>query len=183
MNNLHISALTHSNPLSLIALFDKAHASGHAYPSVWLTTPTEGYDIKLYRTGRSSKRPGSITIVNGQDYVGCILRTHVDIQFSPRIRSKSFHADVVAAVRAFATNPVGVAANYGYRTSRCCFCARTLPDSLSLAHGYGPVCAARWGLPHIHNGTAGSDDIADKIATNFARIKANTKYSGLWDLI
>ena len=85
---------------SLIALFDKAHASGHAYPNVWLTTPAEAYDIKLYRAGRSSKRPGSITIVNGQDYVGCILRNGDDIQFSSRIRSKTFLADV--QVRPFA---------------------------------------------------------------------------------
>ena len=180
MNNLHISALTHSNPLSLIALFDKAHASGHAYPSVWLTTPSEGYDIKLYRTGRSSKRPGSLTIVNGQEYVGCILRTHVDIQFSPRIRSKIFRADVITAVRAFATNPIGVAASYGHRTGRCCFCAREFTETFSMAHGYGPKCAARWNLPHMENGTVDQDDAISETVAELLQIRPR---SSLWDLI
>lgn len=163
MTQTNTSATSATSGLhSLIALFDKAHASGHAYPNVWLTTPAEAYDIKLYRAGRSSKRPGSITIVNGQDYVGCILRNGDDIQFSSRIRSKTFLADVIAAVMAFAANPHRIAASYGHRTGRCCFCARQLTESFSMAHGYGPICADRWGLPHAQNGTVDVNDAMEE---------------------
>ena len=166
---------------SLIILFDKAHASGHAYPNVWLTTPAEAFDIKLYRTGKSSKRPGSITIVNGQDYVGCILRNGDDIQFSSRIRSTTFLADVTAAILAFAANPHHIAASYGHRTGRCCFCARTLTESFSVIHGYGPICADRWGLPHGQNGTVDANDAVEAAVAELAQPPTDTKY-GTWDM-
>jgi hypothetical protein len=39
------------------------------------------------------------------------------------------------------------AAAFGHETHRCVFCVRTLTDDRSTEVGYGPVCAARYGLP------------------------------------
>lgn len=39
------------------------------------------------------------------------------------------------------------AAAFGYANARCVFCARTLSTAESTAVGYGPVCAANYGLP------------------------------------
>lgn len=48
---------------------------------------------------------------------------------------------------AFAADPVGMARQYGRRSGRCVFCGLLLTDPRSLAVGYGPVCATKWGLP------------------------------------
>lgn len=47
----------------------------------------------------------------------------------------------------FAKAPAQVAADYGHRTGRCCFCQRDLSDKRSVDVGYGPICAEKWGLP------------------------------------
>jgi hypothetical protein len=47
----------------------------------------------------------------------------------------------------FAADPVGYAANYGRRSENCCFCGTTITSDDSLAVGYGPICAEKWGLP------------------------------------
>lgn len=40
------------------------------------------------------------------------------------------------------------AGKLGKKIGVCLFCLHTLSDSLSIAYGYGPVCAKTWGLPH-----------------------------------
>lgn len=50
-------------------------------------------------------------------------------------------------LRQFAADPVGYAADYGRHSSNCCFCGTTIESDDSLAVGYGPVCAEKWGLP------------------------------------
>lgn len=52
--------------------------------------------------------------------------------------------DVVAE---FNSDPEGVARAYGKRTGNCCFCSRELETKESLAVGYGPICADKFGLP------------------------------------
>lgn len=50
-------------------------------------------------------------------------------------------------LRKFAADPAGYAASYGKQSSNCCFCGTTITSNDSLAVGYGPICAERWGLP------------------------------------
>jgi hypothetical protein len=50
-------------------------------------------------------------------------------------------------LRKFAADPVGYAASYGRESSNCCFCGITITSDDSLAVGYGPICADKWGLP------------------------------------
>jgi hypothetical protein len=40
-----------------------------------------------------------------------------------------------------------MATAYGRRMGECCFCGLTLTDGRSIAVGYGPICAGKWGLP------------------------------------
>lgn len=44
------------------------------------------------------------------------------------------------------------AAEYGHQTGNCVFCMKGLERESSLYVGYGPVCAAKHGLPHPDNG-------------------------------
>jgi hypothetical protein len=48
---------------------------------------------------------------------------------------------------AIAADPAKAAAESGHLTGRCSFCSRTLDDSRSVQHGYGPQCAKKFGLP------------------------------------
>ena len=68
--------------------------------------------------------------------------------------AKSLEADlgtaIVGELTRFAADPVGVAAEFGHRTGRCCFCNLKLDDERSTAVGYGPICAKHYGLPWGH---------------------------------
>lgn len=44
-------------------------------------------------------------------------------------------------------DPIQAAILTGKLTSCCSFCSRPLTDERSVKHGYGPICAANWGLP------------------------------------
>lgn len=65
----------------------------------------------------------------------------------------SFHAtrgcpaEVIEVLSDLAVDPVAKTAAEGRRTGACCFCARELSTNESLAAGYGPVCAEKYGLP------------------------------------
>lgn len=53
---------------------------------------------------------------------------------------------VIDLLRDFAANPIGMAIAHGRLTGHCCFCGLPLKDARSVEKGYGPVCAANWGL-------------------------------------
>ena len=51
----------------------------------------------------------------------------------------------------FGKNPAKVAKEYGSLTGSCCFCGSPLTDPKSTAAGFGPVCAAHYGLTQQYN--------------------------------
>lgn len=48
----------------------------------------------------------------------------------------------------FQIDPVKFARGYGKAFGNCMFCRKALSDPQSVAVGYGPTCAATYGLPH-----------------------------------
>jgi hypothetical protein len=46
-----------------------------------------------------------------------------------------------------AQHPAETAAKNGKLTGNCCFCTSALTDKRSTEVGYGPTCAANYGLP------------------------------------
>jgi hypothetical protein len=54
--------------------------------------------------------------------------------------------EIIAALKAFAADPLEEARKYGNATGRCSFCGRVLTDDASVSNGYGPVCAKKYGL-------------------------------------
>lgn len=54
--------------------------------------------------------------------------------------------DVIPMMEQFKADPSGFASYQGFLTGACCFCARHLSDERSTSHGYGPICAKRYGL-------------------------------------
>jgi hypothetical protein len=59
---------------------------------------------------------------------------------------KNCPPEIEAALRAFATDPLAEAKRYGKATGHCSFCGRQLTDQVSVANGYGPICARKYGL-------------------------------------
>lgn len=109
--------------------------------------PTLPIRLKLARSG---KEPGSVFVTeNGggfedRTYFGRISK---DGSFTA---SRSATDDVKRGLRAFASDPVGTAREYGRLTGKCCFCSKPLKDERSTAVGYGAICAGRYDLEWGH---------------------------------
>lgn len=60
---------------------------------------------------------------------------------------------VLEALNTIAADPAAAAKAYGALMGRCSYCDKALTDEGSVEVGYGPVCAAKYGLPHHPKGT------------------------------
>lgn len=114
------------------------------------TTPAEGAPITATaaHVGLGWMTPAGVVvkIVNGRNGIYGKIREvgEAGWVFAPRILSGGIvPVTAAAADAARITDPDGAEA--------CCFCATALTDDTpggSMVRGYGPVCAARYGLPH-----------------------------------
>jgi hypothetical protein len=129
----------------IIELFNRAVTAGLKSPKIRLETST-GRKVILRRAGSTSKYAGQITVTdNGtsfetRTYFG---RITLEGQYFP----SNEQADVTQLLKDMATDPVKMAALYGFKTSNCCFCGLHLKTSESVTMGYGPICAEKFGMP------------------------------------
>ena len=130
----------------LLTMFD--HARKHLkYPAIVLHVEGMG-NVRLYVAGEKARVPGSVNVVEPdgeRKWFGRILR---DGSFDASNRDQAPDA-LVPALRKFACDPIGQAAEHGKLTGACCFCNRALgkgKDKRSVAVGYGPDCAEHYGL-------------------------------------
>lgn len=130
-------------------LFAAAKGSQLQFPKIRLAVKAEeGYrHYRLSLTGERSTTPGCIAInCKPAGYVG---RVSSDGLFFPGAGvSLESHPGLLDRLTDLATDPVKVAMEYGRLTGQCCFCGLTLTDEKSTDVGYGPICAAKWSLPH-----------------------------------
>jgi hypothetical protein len=109
-------------------------------PKVNLETPG-GQRVRLKMAG-----PGRIWITDGAPF-----EEQVTFGYILPNANLFWTGDIVASVSAlllsFEADPKAVATAYGQRTSNCCFCGRDLSTGESVAVGYGPICAEKFGLP------------------------------------
>lgn len=113
------------------------------FPKIRLMTSDEIL-IHVGLAGDMSKEPGSVTVTGQTD-------PYTPKKFYGRIsKDGTFRgsppATVMAILKEFAADPEAVATAYGRLTGNCCFCGRKLEDERSTAVGYGPVCAAHFGM-------------------------------------
>lgn len=131
----------------IAALFKKA-AEKIQYPKIRLQLPDEE-EILLYPAGSRAKVPGSITVVSvsrrrddgERVWYGRILPDTGAYEVGAKSDA------VIKLLKSFAANPAKVASDYGRMSGSCCFCQREITTDESLAVGYGPICAERYGLP------------------------------------
>lgn len=124
--------------LLVIEMFDHASESLQ-FPKVRFL------DFVLKRLGERSRTPGAVAIIRKVDnsFIGRIdrdgvIRWLVGMLVVQVIRDR---------LEAFCKNPVAEAQLEGQYLGSCCFCGLELTDRRSLATGYGPICASKYGLP------------------------------------
>lgn len=109
----------------------------------------ETSEIVLYLAGERSRVPGVVNVVlhsqrAGEVWCGRLGKDGVWAA-SHRVPAE-YQQPIRDLLLALSQNPEAVAANYGRVVGKCCFCNSGLDDARSLAVGYGPVCAKRYGL-------------------------------------
>jgi hypothetical protein len=120
----------------------------------------DGPALRLSKAGFKSKHPGTINVCDtghGFEDRNWFGRINLDGTFTP---SQKATQAVIDELVAFAADPAGQAASFGHRTGNCCFCMHQLDNDHSVALGYGPVCAQRWGLPHSYSGKLQAEAVA-----------------------
>jgi hypothetical protein len=137
------STATLGDTAALKALFDRA-AAKIKFPKIQFSEPGRADLLKLYVAGPRAKVPGSFTVVTSGSERAYVGRITADGSWHPGASAGSSVASVLSRLLA---DPVGFLADNGKQLGSCCYCAIELTDDRSIAAGYGPVCAKKWGLP------------------------------------
>ena len=117
----------------IFTLFNRA-AETLRYPAINLTSK-DGRKIRVYRATK-----GYIAIKVDGEYVGKLVSADAQIiLYSAK--------ELLPEIDALLSNPISESALQGREYGRCCFCNRELDNEGSIQHGYGPICAEKWGLP------------------------------------
>lgn len=132
----------------LIAMFDKAKQH-LKWPAIVFAVEGIG-SFRLSVAGERARVPGSINVTeaqkNGDEGRVWFGRINRDGTFEAA-RKVDVPAALVDGLREFAADPAGYARRSANLTGRCCFCNQGLTDERSTTVGYGPTCAAHYGLP------------------------------------
>lgn len=142
------AAVTVGDVAGLVALFDKAKASGLKSPKVRAILP-DGKRMTIKLAGPQSRNAGDLYASTGSGetrvYLGRVDRAGV---FHPSFKAPpEALGPCVETLTAIAKDPAAAGKAYGVQTSSCSFCSLPLEDARSVSAGYGPICAERWGLP------------------------------------
>jgi hypothetical protein len=137
-----VSAEAVAIPLkNIVSKLQLAKERGLQYPKIRLEA-ADGRKVVLSIAGAKAKLPGSINITDGQPYgINTFYGRIVDGVAQVK------DADILALLVAVNTNVAGFTAKQGQLTGHCCFCGKLIETKESLAVGYGPTCADKFGLP------------------------------------
>ena len=122
----------------IFELFNRA-ATHLRYPAINLRRKN-GDKLRIYLATK-----GYIVIKLNGEYIGKLPAADKDIILydSPLFN----HNELINELDTLLSNPIYESALQGREYGRCCFCNRELDSEGSIFHGYGPICAERWGLP------------------------------------
>lgn len=139
----------------IVEILYEARTRGLRNPRIRLRThinangldPLEnGIPVVLSLAGNRARVPGSVNITDGKPFGDnrWFGRIMPDGSYTPTYHTPDAVVDVL---KAFAEDPALIGAITGQYTGRCAFCGRELTTKESVGAGYGPVCAAKFGLP------------------------------------
>lgn len=124
----------------IFSLFNRA-ATHMRYPAMHMRTKN-GDKVRIYLATK-----GYIAIKLNGGYVGKLPAADKNIiLYSWPLRN---NATLMSELEAFMEQPITESALHGKEYGRCCFCNRELDNEGSIFHGYGPICAEKWGLPWL----------------------------------
>ena len=119
--------------IEIFTLFNRA-AETLRYPAINMVSK-DGHKIRIYRATK-----GYIAIKVDGEYVGKLVSADAQIVlYSAK--------ELLPEIDALMSSPISESAIQGREYGRCCFCNRELDNEGSIQHGYGPICAGKWGLP------------------------------------
>ena len=144
------------NAKPIVAFLGTAKANGLKWPKASFLH--EGQVIRLSVSGPDSRVPGSVQVKLDDEWIG---RVEPDGSvYGHRLSSDEKILDTLARI---ANEPAKVASEYGSFSGQCSFCSKTLTDAGSIEVGYGPVCAAKYDLPHKPKGSVAPKEIRPEI--------------------
>ncbi len=109
----------------------------------------EGFDVSLSLAGENAKKPGTINVTDGKPYGSNKWFGRIDQSGSWEKSLRSNDSDLARVedlLHKLEQDMVGAIASYGRLTGCCAFCNKTLTDEKSVAVGFGPICAKKWGF-------------------------------------
>lgn len=125
----------------LSTLFRAALEHGLRRPR--LTFAREGRKFTVNPAKPDGANPGALYVKADGQYLGKVLGGRF---MSVRDAAPEAVQQAQTLLAEIAADPVNAARVHGHATGMCCFCARTLTDGRSVAMGYGPICAEKYGL-------------------------------------
>jgi hypothetical protein len=132
---------------AIIAFLTAAKERGLKFPKARFLAADGVEELRLSLAGAQARIPGSITVVVAGAWKGRIT-AEGDVHGPLR-----GDGPLLSLLLEIATDPAKHAKAYGALMARCSFCALPLSDAGSVEVGYGPTCAARYGLPHEPKGS------------------------------
>lgn len=132
----------------IFSLFEKA-SQKLKNPAIKLQT-AEGKPVELTPAKAHSKNPGSLYVTDGGSYGHSKYFGKISPQ-GEFMAGASADPSIATLLGELSADPKGVAAKYGKMTGRCCFCSKQLTDPQSVKAGFGPTCAANYGLIEEYN--------------------------------
>lgn len=132
----------------VVALLKVAQSNGLQYPKLWLQF-ADGGALRISIAGAQSRTPGFLMLTDGEAFGSNRFYGRISPagQLELGRDAGERRDELVALLSRLAAEPAQVAAEYGHLTGHCCFCARKLSDAPSIAVGYGPICARKFGMP------------------------------------
>lgn len=135
----------HAGAAELFALFAKAQANGLQRPKLrFEAQPDQKLTVSI--CGPNSRTPGALNLTDGRPFGQGVWFGRVNLDGSIK-QAQAWQPWVGQTLTEFAKDPVGFAKVYGKKTGRCCYCGRHLETKESVAVGYGPICAEKFGMP------------------------------------
>jgi hypothetical protein len=128
---------------ALFALFTQAKKSGLTFPKIRFTLGQPGNEINYKIYARVHKNPGNLVLKQDGKHILELSPAgdffwDSSVENAEKLQLKHY-LDSEDLVKKLAAT--------GRQTNNCCFCSTGLTNHISVAVGYGPICADNWGLP------------------------------------
>lgn len=133
----------------VVELLERAKAKGLKWPKLWLALPDKT-PVRVMIAGPNSRTPGYLMLTDGKPFGANLYFGKISPTGTLELGRDSFgdrRDPLLNLLVSLAQEPAKTAAQFGHMTGSCAFCGLPLSDARSIAVGYGPTCAQKYGMP------------------------------------